>query len=99
MFADSGVSSDWRSRDILAAVNLLVFLLEGVFLLSLRNAASGTTNCTAPQSKQSASSSCDTRTWGLSKFFSPITWKAISALNLPRFSELHDLQTMAATMF
>jgi|SRR5216684_4411375 len=60
---------------------------------SWRSSASGTANWAVPQSKQTTSSG-NTHTTGLSMFFSPGKWMAISAVNLLWLTDPHDLHGM-----
>jgi hypothetical protein len=55
---------------------------------------SGTVNSAKLQSEQTTSSG-KTQTWGRSMFFGPRKWIAISPVNLPAFSEPHDLHGIA----
>src|SRR6266853_1727603 len=58
---------------------------------SRRSSALGTTNSALPQSKQTISSE-NRKTAGLSMFFKPSRRMPVSALNLSRLIDPHDLQ-------
>jgi len=58
-----------------------------------RNSASAIANSEMPQSKQTTTS-VNTHTTGLSMFFSPGEWIPISAVNLRRRNDPHDLHLM-----